>query len=176
MYLHNHCMMVLQKTLSSQPLMVLMVCKPLTLSTTYSSIVGTIFAYGQTSSGKTFTMKGNNETHGIIPLSITDIFSHIENVCNLFILICFVLIVFLVSFSRVSFACIVHGDIQWNYSRLAQSRSKKLEDSRRYWGTSSILSCHILITIIERNLCWWDKRSNSCVSRASSCTDAKRGR
>ncbi|PRP77553.1 kinesin family member 11 [Planoprotostelium fungivorum] len=39
---------------------------------------GTIFTYGQTSSGKTFTMKGSSGQPGIIPLSIYDIFSYIE--------------------------------------------------------------------------------------------------
>ncbi|KAI6177457.1 Kinesin-like protein [Aphelenchoides bicaudatus] len=43
---------------------------------------GTIFAYGQTSSGKTHTMEGNMEegnspNHGVIPRIINDIFSHI---------------------------------------------------------------------------------------------------
>lgn len=49
-------------------------------------LTGTIFAYGQTSSGKTFTMKGNSETPGITPLAISDIFSHIENVCAYFMM------------------------------------------------------------------------------------------
>ena len=39
---------------------------------------GTIFAYGQTSSGKTHTMKGDNDAPGIIPLAISDIFTYIE--------------------------------------------------------------------------------------------------
>lgn len=41
---------------------------------------GTIFAYGQTSSGKTHTMEGvidSGELHGIIPRIIHDIFNHI---------------------------------------------------------------------------------------------------
>jgi hypothetical protein len=42
--------------------------------------VGTIFAYGQTSSGKTHTMKGDGKSEfGIIPFAIADIFAHIEN-------------------------------------------------------------------------------------------------
>lgn len=43
---------------------------------------GTIFAYGQTSSGKTHTMEGvieNPEKQGIIPRIINDIFNHIYN-------------------------------------------------------------------------------------------------
>jgi len=34
-----------------------------------------IFAYGQTSTGKTFTMRGNNDTPGIIQLAINEIFT-----------------------------------------------------------------------------------------------------
>ncbi|XP_037784335.1 centromere-associated protein E-like [Penaeus monodon] len=40
---------------------------------------GTIFAYGQTSSGKTFTMMGNRDYPGIIPMAIQNIFNSIEN-------------------------------------------------------------------------------------------------
>ena len=36
----------------------------------------TIFAYGQTSSGKTHTMHGNGS--GLIPLSVKEIFDYIE--------------------------------------------------------------------------------------------------
>jgi kinesin family protein 5 len=44
---------------------------------------GTVFAYGQTSSGKTFTMTGpsidDQEMKGIIPRMITTVFDTIEN-------------------------------------------------------------------------------------------------
>ncbi|KAJ3395558.1 hypothetical protein HDU92_005534 [Lobulomyces angularis] len=40
-------------------------------------INGTIFAYGQTSSGKTYTMQGTHKDKGIISLSIQDIFNFI---------------------------------------------------------------------------------------------------
>ncbi|XP_075213019.1 uncharacterized protein LOC142319526 [Lycorma delicatula] len=40
---------------------------------------GTVFAYGQTSSGKTFTMSGTHKHLGIIPLAINYIFYSIEN-------------------------------------------------------------------------------------------------
>ena len=43
---------------------------------------GTIFAYGQTSSGKTHTMEGvigDSALQGIIPRIISDIFNHIYN-------------------------------------------------------------------------------------------------
>nr|AMS24227.1 kinesin 7-III protein [Marsilea vestita] len=39
---------------------------------------GTVFAYGQTSSGKTFTMRGYDKDPGIIPLAIYDIFRNLE--------------------------------------------------------------------------------------------------
>ncbi|KAF7991842.1 hypothetical protein HCN44_010643 [Aphidius gifuensis] len=40
---------------------------------------GTIFAYGQTSSGKTYTMMGCESEPGVIPLSVNRIFNFIEN-------------------------------------------------------------------------------------------------
>lgn len=46
----------------------------------FSGYNGTIFAYGQTASGKTFTMHGDREnyTHGIIPYAVKDMFRLIE--------------------------------------------------------------------------------------------------
>lgn len=38
----------------------------------------TVFAYGQTSSGKTYTMMGAKDAPGIIPLAVYDVFRHIE--------------------------------------------------------------------------------------------------
>jgi centromeric protein E len=40
-------------------------------------INGTVFAYGQTSSGKTHTMRGTPSEPGIIPLAVNEIFDHI---------------------------------------------------------------------------------------------------
>lgn len=44
---------------------------------------GTVFAYGQTSSGKTFTMSGPDLTdpdmQGIIPRMVRTLFAHVEN-------------------------------------------------------------------------------------------------
>lgn len=45
--------------------------------------VGTIFAYGQTASGKTYTMMGSEDYLGVIPRAIHDIFQKIEKVNNL---------------------------------------------------------------------------------------------
>jgi hypothetical protein len=39
---------------------------------------GTVFAYGQTSSGKTHTMLGTSHEPGIVPLAVRAIFDHIE--------------------------------------------------------------------------------------------------
>ena len=39
---------------------------------------GTVFAYGMTGTGKTFSMQGTKESPGIIPMAITDIFSYIR--------------------------------------------------------------------------------------------------
>ena len=44
---------------------------------------GTVFAYGQTSSGKTHTMMGSNDSPGVIPLAIRDIFSYVRKVRSL---------------------------------------------------------------------------------------------
>ncbi|KAE9616488.1 putative plus-end-directed kinesin ATPase transcription factor C2H2 family [Lupinus albus] len=45
-------------------------------------INGTVFAYGVTSSGKTHTMHGDQDSPGIIPLAIKDVFSIIQDVIN----------------------------------------------------------------------------------------------
>ena len=45
-----------------------------------SGINGTIFAYGQTSTGKTHTMFGSPGEPGIMPLAVRHIFDHIINV------------------------------------------------------------------------------------------------
>jgi len=39
---------------------------------------GTVFAYGMTGTGKTFSMQGITSSPGVIPLAITDIFSYIR--------------------------------------------------------------------------------------------------
>ena len=49
-----------------------------TLSFLLNGINVSIFAYGQTSTGKTYTMKGDN-LNGIIPLSIKDIFTKLQD-------------------------------------------------------------------------------------------------
>jgi hypothetical protein len=49
-------------------------------------ITGTIFAYGQTGTGKSFTMEGvaeSKELRGIIPNSFEHIFDHIALTTNL---------------------------------------------------------------------------------------------
>lgn len=43
---------------------------------------GTIFAYGQTASGKTYTMMGSEDYLGVIPRAIHDIFQKIKKVNN----------------------------------------------------------------------------------------------
>ncbi|CAI5473655.1 unnamed protein product [Closterium sp. Yama58-4] len=43
---------------------------------------GTIFAYGQTSSGKTFTMRGVPACEGVIPLSVRQVFDTISQTMN----------------------------------------------------------------------------------------------
>lgn len=41
---------------------------------------GTIFAYGQTSSGKTFTMSGTQNSPGIIELAVLNLFEQIKSI------------------------------------------------------------------------------------------------
>jgi len=43
-------------------------------------LTGTVFAYGQTNSGKTFTMRGSANEPGIIPLAVHDLFQRIQEV------------------------------------------------------------------------------------------------
>ncbi|KAK7310757.1 hypothetical protein RJT34_08469 [Clitoria ternatea] len=43
---------------------------------------GTAFAYGQTSSGKTFTMNGSETDPGVIPRAVRDVFTKIETMCD----------------------------------------------------------------------------------------------
>lgn len=47
-----------------------------------SGFNGTIFAYGQTSSGKTHTMMGSVEEPGLISLAVENIFQTIERSTN----------------------------------------------------------------------------------------------
>ncbi|XP_038582389.1 centromere-associated protein E isoform X4 [Micropterus salmoides] len=53
------------------------IAKPLVVSTV-EGYNGTIFAYGQTSSGKTFTMMGSDRIPGVIPLAVEDVFQTIK--------------------------------------------------------------------------------------------------
>ena len=46
----------------------------------HTIIIGTVFAYGQTSSGKTFTMMGTEQQPGVIPMAIQEIFDYMEDV------------------------------------------------------------------------------------------------
>ena len=48
---------------------------------------GTVFAYGQTSSGKTHTMRGHSDEAGIIPLAVADLFEEISTVYSVCVLL-----------------------------------------------------------------------------------------
>jgi len=48
-------------------------------SSVLDGLNGTIFAYGVTSSGKTHTMMGDEETPGIVPHAVTDLYDHIAS-------------------------------------------------------------------------------------------------
>ena len=41
---------------------------------------GTLFAYRQTSSGKTYTMMGDQRNEGVIPMAIGEMYDYIEKV------------------------------------------------------------------------------------------------
>ncbi|XP_038213008.1 centromere-associated protein E-like isoform X2 [Zerene cesonia] len=55
------------------------IAKPIVEAAT-AGFNGTIFAYGQTSSGKTYTMTGTEESPGIIPLAVLNLFDIIKNI------------------------------------------------------------------------------------------------
>lgn len=46
---------------------------------TVNGFNGTVFAYGQTSSGKTYTMMGTSEEPGVIPMAVEYMFDAIAN-------------------------------------------------------------------------------------------------
>lgn len=46
----------------------------------FGGFLGTVFAYGQTSSGKTFTMNGSENDPGIIHRAVKDVFDMISKV------------------------------------------------------------------------------------------------
>ncbi|OQR84019.1 kinesin-like protein [Achlya hypogyna] len=52
------------------------------VASTLEGVNGTIFAYGQTSSGKTHTMTGNTSEPGILPLAVRHIFEYISASCD----------------------------------------------------------------------------------------------
>ncbi|XP_052738112.1 kinesin-related protein 4 isoform X2 [Bicyclus anynana] len=55
------------------------IAKPIVKAAT-DGFNGTIFAYGQTSSGKTYTMTGTDDSPGIIPLAVVNLFDIIKSV------------------------------------------------------------------------------------------------
>ncbi|XP_065175868.1 uncharacterized protein LOC135805709 [Sycon ciliatum] len=61
------------------------IAKPIVQST-LAGFHGTIFAYGQTSSGKTHTMMGSNREPGIIHLALDEIFNIISECSHRLIL------------------------------------------------------------------------------------------
>lgn len=85
---------------------------------------GTVFAYGMTGTGKTFSMQGTAISPGVIPLAITDIFSYIrENPSREFLL-------------RVSYLEIYNEKIfdllcQSTPGQVQQEEIKLREDSKR---------------------------------------------
>ena len=54
------------------------ICRPI-IEFVMQGYNGAVFMYGQTTSGKTYTMLGTPDLPGILPLSIKDIFSLVSN-------------------------------------------------------------------------------------------------
>lgn len=90
---------------------------------------GTVFAYGQTSSGKTYTMIGSSEEPGIIPLAVEHMFDAIANASGRefllrLIFVCFFL---LYSYSKWNSSLIFTGyisEIIFSLKFLSYSYSK----------------------------------------------------
>jgi hypothetical protein len=61
---------------SSTPEIYHVIARPITRAALFG-YNGSVFMYGQTTSGKTYTMLGTPETPGILPCSVRDIFSYI---------------------------------------------------------------------------------------------------
>ncbi|CAN7942163.1 unnamed protein product, partial [Ixodes hexagonus] len=57
------------------------ICRPI-VESVMKGFNGTLFAYGQTASGKTRTMMGSDQEPGLIPLAVREVFNIIENVPN----------------------------------------------------------------------------------------------
>ena len=72
-----------------------------------------MFAYGQTASGKTFTLMGDENEPGIVPRALKDVFGYIRKV----IIHCYYLVCCLAygshveSYARVSASRILSGDL-----------------------------------------------------------------
>ncbi|KAI0848879.1 kinesin-domain-containing protein [Daldinia vernicosa] len=84
---------------------------------------GTVFAYGMTGTGKTFSMQGTASSPGVIPLAITDIFSYIRETPSREFLL------------RVSYLEIynerIHDLLSMASGAAAQEEIKLREDSKR---------------------------------------------
>ncbi|KAK2069498.1 hypothetical protein P8C59_004077 [Phyllachora maydis] len=97
---------------------------------------GTVFAYGMTGTGKTFSMQGTASSPGVIPLAITDIFSYIRETPSREFLL------------RVSYLEIYNEKIHDLLSMptptgpgaFAQEEIKLREDSKRGVAKNSIVS------------------------------------
>jgi len=98
----------------------------LSIPSTQLISVGTVFAYGQTASGKTYTMTGIEGQPGIIPQAIEDVFAYIHEVID-----CLPLshplelmtheVLVDIRNSRVLVTSVLHGDIQRNNTRSSDS-------------------------------------------------------
>lgn len=108
---------------------------------------GTIFAYGQTSSGKTHTMQGSPNEPGVIPLAVEDVFDKIEHTPEREYLL------------RVSYMEIYNEVIKDLLN--PENDNLKIHENPNVF----ILSSFGFLKSIERDLCWQRYRGDCHVAR-----------
>ena len=118
---------------------------------------GTIFAYGQTASGKTYTMKGEGKKNpGIIPLAIHDVFRFIKQTKDReFVL--------RVSYLEI-YNEIINDLLAPESVNLKIHEDKKVEHNMRQ------------TKILERDICWWFERRSRCITRTRNVYNCYRRR
>jgi centromeric protein E len=133
---------------------------------------GTVFAYGMTGTGKTFSMQGTTTSPGVIPLAITDIFSYIRETPHREFLL------------RVSYLEIYNEKIhdllsQPNASGLGgqmapQEEIKLREDSKRgVYATplkEEIVQSPTQLLRVMQSCRLWSRAENACRAEARSKT------
>ncbi|KAF2645456.1 kinesin-domain-containing protein, partial [Massarina eburnea CBS 473.64] len=89
---------------------------------------GTVFAYGMTGTGKTFSMQGTATNPGVIPLAITDIFSYIRETPHREFLL---RVSYLEIYNEKIHDLLAGSTVAANGQPVAQEEIKLREDSKR---------------------------------------------